>query len=65
MSERSGAFSPERLDRLAAIMRGYVERGEVAGVVSVLCRHHEVHVASRPGAGGWCRRPTTISRSPA
>jgi CubicO group peptidase (beta-lactamase class C family) len=29
---------------MADVMRGYVERGEVAGVVTLLCRHGEVHV---------------------
>jgi len=44
MSLRSGAFSRERLGRMADVMRGYVDRGEVAGVVTLLCRHDEVHV---------------------
>jgi CubicO group peptidase (beta-lactamase class C family) len=29
---------------MADVMRGYVERGELAGVVTLLCRHDEVHV---------------------
>ena len=29
---------------MAEAMRGYVERGELAGVVTLLCRHDEVHV---------------------
>src|SRR5437867_11849830 len=44
MSLRSGAFSRERLGRMAEVMRGYVDRGEVAGVVTLLCRHDDVHV---------------------
>ncbi len=44
MSLRSGAFSRERLGRMADVMGGYVDRGEVAGVVTLLCRHDEVHV---------------------
>src|SRR5439155_21781503 len=44
MSIRSGAFSRERLGRMAEVMRGYVDRGEVAGVVTLLCRHDDVHV---------------------
>ena len=44
MSLRSGAFSRERLGRMADVMRGYVDRGEVAGVVTLLCRHDEIHV---------------------
>ena len=40
----SRAFSRARLGRMSDTMRGYVERGEVAGVVTLLCRHDEVHV---------------------
>jgi CubicO group peptidase (beta-lactamase class C family) len=29
---------------MADVMRDYVERGKVAGVVTLLCRHGEVHV---------------------
>jgi CubicO group peptidase (beta-lactamase class C family) len=43
MSKSSG-FSRARLERMSSVMRGYVERGEVAGVVTLLCRHDEVHV---------------------
>jgi CubicO group peptidase (beta-lactamase class C family) len=41
---RSGGFSRARLARMSDVMRGYVERGELAGVVALLCRHDEVHV---------------------
>ena len=41
---RSGGFSRARLGRMAEVMRGYVDRGEAAGVVTLLCRHGEVHV---------------------
>ena len=44
MSERSGGFSKTRLGRMADVLRGYVERGEMAGAVTLLCRHDEVHV---------------------
>jgi CubicO group peptidase (beta-lactamase class C family) len=44
MSERSGGFSKSRLGRMADAMRGYVERGEMAGAVTLLCRRDEVHV---------------------
>ena len=44
MSSRSGGFSKPRLGRMADVMRGYVERGELAGVVTLLCRHDEVQV---------------------
>ena len=40
----AAGLSKARLGRLADVMRGYVERGEVAGVVTLLCRHDEVHV---------------------
>jgi CubicO group peptidase (beta-lactamase class C family) len=43
---RSGGLSRARLGRLADVLRGYVERGEVAGVVALLGRHDEVHVAA-------------------
>jgi len=36
--------SKARLGRMADVMRGYVERGEAAGVVTLLCRPDEVHV---------------------
>jgi CubicO group peptidase (beta-lactamase class C family) len=36
-------FSRARLGRLHEIMAGYVERGAVAGVVALLCRHDEIH----------------------
>jgi CubicO group peptidase (beta-lactamase class C family) len=41
---RSGGFSRVRLGRMSDVVRGYVDRGEVAGVVALLCRHDEVHV---------------------
>jgi CubicO group peptidase (beta-lactamase class C family) len=37
-------FSRPRLQRLSEVLRGYVERREVAGAVAALCRHDEVHV---------------------
>jgi CubicO group peptidase (beta-lactamase class C family) len=37
-------FSPARLGRLHVAMAGYVERGAVAGVVTLLSRHDETHV---------------------
>jgi CubicO group peptidase (beta-lactamase class C family) len=40
----TAGLSKARLGRMADVMRGYVERGEVAGVVTLLCRHDEVHV---------------------
>lgn len=42
MSE--GGFSQARLARMHAIMAGYVERGDVPGMVTLLARRGEVHV---------------------
>jgi CubicO group peptidase (beta-lactamase class C family) len=40
----SGGLSSERLMRLRTSMMGYVERGEVPGIVTGVSRHGEVHV---------------------
>jgi CubicO group peptidase (beta-lactamase class C family) len=40
----TGGFSKPRLDRMHEIMAGYVERGEVPGLVSLVSRRGEVHV---------------------
>ncbi len=40
----TGSLSRERLLRLHRCMTGYVERGEVPGIVTGICRHGEVHV---------------------
>jgi CubicO group peptidase (beta-lactamase class C family) len=40
----TGGFSPPRLRRMAEVMQGYVERGQVAGLVTLLCRRGEVQV---------------------
>jgi CubicO group peptidase (beta-lactamase class C family) len=37
-------LSPARLQRLATAMQGYVDRREVSGVVTALCRRGEVHL---------------------
>jgi CubicO group peptidase (beta-lactamase class C family) len=37
------AFSKPRLERLGAVLRGYVERGEVAGLVALVSRRGETH----------------------
>jgi CubicO group peptidase (beta-lactamase class C family) len=39
-----GGFSKARLARMHDVMAGYVERGEVSGFVTLLCRRGEVHV---------------------
>jgi len=41
---RTGGLSKERLLRLRKSMTGYVERGEVPGIVTGVYRHGEVHV---------------------
>ena len=47
MAQRgSGGFSRAGLARLSDVMRGHVERGEVAGVVALLARHDEVHAVA-------------------
>lgn len=38
-----GGFSTERLTRIRHILSGYIERGEIAGMVALVCRHGEVH----------------------
>jgi hypothetical protein len=46
---RSG-LSPERLRRLHRNLQGYIERGEIAGIVALIHRHgEEAHVETL----GW------------
>ncbi len=40
----TGGFSQPRLDRMHDVMAGYVERGEVPGMVTLVSRRGEVHV---------------------
>jgi CubicO group peptidase (beta-lactamase class C family) len=40
----TGGLSKERLDRMHDVMAGYVERGEVPGLVTLVSRRGEVHV---------------------
>jgi CubicO group peptidase (beta-lactamase class C family) len=40
----NGGLSKERLDRMHNVMSGYVERGEMPGLVTLVCRRGEVHV---------------------
>jgi CubicO group peptidase (beta-lactamase class C family) len=40
----SGGFAPARLERLRAVMAGYVERGEVPGIVALFSRRGETQV---------------------
>ena len=41
---RSGGFSPARLGRMHEVMAGYVGRGEVPGIVTLVSRRGETHV---------------------
>src|SRR5438552_3264315 len=61
----ASGLSKTRLSRITDCMRGYVDRGEVAGVTSLLCRHGEVHVGSAGAmdlAAGTPMRGDTIFR---
>jgi CubicO group peptidase (beta-lactamase class C family) len=40
----SSGLSQSRLGRMYDVMAGYVERGEVTGLVTLVCRRDEVHV---------------------
>ncbi len=40
----SGGLSAARLGRMHDVMAGYVERGEVPGLVTLVSRHGETHV---------------------
>src|SRR5437763_16104426 len=40
----NGGFSRSRLDQMHNVMAGYVERGQVPGLVTLVSRHDEVHV---------------------
>jgi len=37
-------FVPEKLAHLSSVMRGYIDRDEVPGLVTAVCRSDEVHV---------------------
>jgi len=59
-----GGFSESRLGRIREAMGGYVERGEVPGVVTLVSRRGEVHVEAlgRRRVGGDPVRRDTIFR---
>lgn len=38
------AFSESRLDRMREVLERHVERGDLPGLVALICRHGEVHV---------------------
>ena len=40
----SGGLSRARLGRMHDVMKGYVERGEVPGLITLVSRRGEVHV---------------------
>jgi CubicO group peptidase (beta-lactamase class C family) len=40
----TGGFATARLDRMHSVMAGYVERGELPGIVTLVSRRGEVHV---------------------
>jgi len=61
----SGALSNARLGRLHDVMAGYVERGEVPGVVTLVSRRGEVHrdaIGRTALDGGVPMRPDTLFR---
>ena len=62
----TGGLSEARLGRLRGVMEGHIERGEVPGVVTLVSRRGEVHVASLGtmafGGGGPMMRRDTIFR---
>ena len=50
----AGGLSKARLDRMHDVMAGYVERAEVPGIVTLVCRRGEAHVDAigRKAVGG-------------
>jgi hypothetical protein len=52
----TGGLSSKRLGRMHDVMAGYVERGEVPGLVTLVCRRGEVHVdvIGSKSIGGGC-----------
>src|SRR5260370_28014095 len=62
----TAGLSGARLARMHDVMAGYVERGEVPGLVTMVSRRGEVHIDAI-GAQGFAdptsRRPDTIFRT--
>src|SRR5262249_37432240 len=60
----TGGLSPARLGWMHDVMAGYVERGEVPGLVTLVSRRGEVHAApvGRRAVGGEPIRRDTIFR---
>ena len=62
----AGALSKARLQRMHDVMAGYVERGEVPGLVTLVSRRGEVHVdAIGTKAVGGARPDARATRSSA
>src|SRR3989440_6264255 len=62
---RTGGLSRARLGRMHDVMAGYVERGDVPGIVTLVSRRGEVHVdaiGTKAMAGGDPIRRDTIFR---
>ncbi len=62
---RSGGLSRVRLSRMAEVLQGYVERGEVAGVVALVSRGDDVHIETfgvQDLATGAPMRPDSLFR---
>ena len=53
----SSGLSKERLERMRNVMAGYVERGDVPGIVTLISRHGEVHVEALGTKIGGRPRP--------
>ncbi len=62
----TGGLSPTRLGRMRDVMTGYVERGELPGLVTLVSRRGEVHVEAigthAVGGGGGPMRRDSIFR---
>jgi CubicO group peptidase (beta-lactamase class C family) len=61
----TGGLSKARLGRMRDVMAGYVERGDVPGLVTLVCRHGETHVEAigmQAAGGGAPMRRDTIFR---
>ena len=60
----TGGFSKARLGRIRDVMTGYVERGEIPGIVTLVSRRGEAHVevAGALAIGGGPVRRDTIFR---
>jgi CubicO group peptidase (beta-lactamase class C family) len=54
---RDGGLSAERLKRLHDVMTGYVERGEVPGLVTLVARRGEGHVDAIGAMAGGSEEP--------